>query len=61
MGKKDKVMLCCKCKLEITGFIAYEDANGKWCEDCLNEYTCQECGEINEESLDNGKCISCDG
>lgn len=52
-------MLCCKCKREIIGFIAYIDKEGDWCEDCLNEYTCQECGEINDESLFNGVCTHC--
>lgn len=51
---------CCKCREEITGFIAYKDKEGTWCEDCINLFTCEECGNIENEILDGGLCQECE-
>lgn len=61
MDKKDKGV-CCKCKEDIVGFVAHKDKDGNWCEDCTNEHTCDECGEIQDrpvQSESDGKCDNC--
>lgn len=55
-----KKTICCKCKQPIVGFIAHKDKQGSWCEDCLDLYTCEECGSIESEILDGGLCSSCE-
>lgn len=51
---------CCKCKEQITGFVAHEDKEGKWCEDCIELFTCEICGAIESEILHGGLCESCE-
>ena len=53
-------MKCCKCKEEIVGVIAHKDQDGEWCEDCIELYTCENCGNIEEKILDGGLCDSCE-
>lgn len=51
---------CCKCGEPITGFIAHKDQSGDWCEDCLNLFTCEDCGSIEQTILDGGLCPGCE-
>jgi hypothetical protein len=58
MGKENAI--CCKCKEPISGFVAHTDRAGQWCEDCLNLFTCEDCGSVESEILDGGLCASCE-
>lgn len=51
---------CCKCGEPITGFVSHKDQSGDWCEDCLNLFTCESCGNIEDKILDGGLCESCE-